>query len=352
MATKKKPARRAKRTFPKISPRAFEHPLDRTALTALQKVKGFDWLVRKFLSAIGERRLRLFFLASAVRVNERQLPRVKKLFDEACRRLDIAEPPELFITQTFVVNAAAIGVDKPFIILTSPLCDLLDDEELQCVMGHELGHVMCGHALYTTLLILLLRIWYFFLGIPGGAYAALAILLALLEWSRKAELTSDRAGLLVSQDLEVSHRVDMKLAGGKAAGEMSVAEFKKQAEEYQAGGDLLDGVLKLVLVMRETHPFPVLRVAELQKWVDSGEYQKILDGEYERRDEEAKSSWLDSVKATAASYKESWDGAKDPLVSTLRDLGGGAASAATELFDAIKGFAGGRKGDDEVPPRR
>jgi Zn-dependent protease with chaperone function len=332
--------RRAKRNFPGLSPRAFEHPLDRAALAALQKVKGFDWLVRKFLSAIGERRMRLFFLASAVRVNARQMPKVKRLYDQACRRLDIDEPPELFVAQTFVVNAAAIGVDKPIIVITSPLCELLDDDELRCVLGHELGHVLCGHALYTTVLILLLKVWYFLLGVPGGAYAAVAILMALLEWSRKAELSSDRAGLLVSQNLDVSHRVDMKLAGGKDTSQMSVSEFKKQAEEYQAGGDLLDGVLKLVLIMRQSHPFPVLRVAELQKWVDSGDYQKILDGAYERRGQEPRSSWVDNVKATAASYKESWDNSKDPVVSTLRDLGGGAASAAGELFEAFKSFAG------------
>ena len=81
---------------------------------------------------------------------------------------------------------------------------------------------------------------------------------------------------------------------------MSVEEFREQAAEYQAGGDLLDGILKLVLIMGRSHPFPVLRVAELEKWVESGEYQKILDGGYPRRDAVAGDSWLDSVRATAA----------------------------------------------------
>ncbi|MEL6341006.1 MAG: M48 family metallopeptidase, partial [Myxococcota bacterium] len=243
--------------FPRISSRAFEHSLDRTALQALRGVKGFDWVVRTFMNAVGERRLRLFFLGSAVRVTEGQYARLHALFEEACAVLDLEEKPELFITNDFITNAAAIGVDKPFVILTSSLVDMMSDEEIQCVMGHELGHVLCGHALYTTLLMLLVRMWYLFVGVPGGLYAALAIRLALLEWSRKAEYSSDRAGLLVSQDLEVSHRVDMKLAGGRHADQMSVDEFEKQAQEYEAGGDLLDGVLKLMLVMNRTHPFPV-----------------------------------------------------------------------------------------------
>ena len=335
-----------RKVFTEISPHAFEHPLDRTALTALRKIKGFDWLVKKFITAIGEKRMRLYFLASAVRVNANQYPRLHELYDEACTILDVREPPELFVAQNFVVNAAAIGVDRPFIVVTSSLVDMMDDSEIQCVLGHELGHVLCGHALYTTLLILLLKMWYFFLGIPGGAYAALAIMLGLLEWSRKAELSSDRAGLLVTQDLEISHRVDMKLAGGRHAEEMSIEEFKKQAQEYEAGGDLLDGVLKLVLVMGRSHPFPVLRVSELQKWVDAGDYQTILDGDYPRRGSEEGDSWLESVKETASSYKDNFDTSRDPFLSTLKDLGSGAAAAGVGLFDLFKRFATGGKPDD------
>jgi Zn-dependent protease with chaperone function len=119
------------------------------------------------------------------------------------------------------------------------LYETLDDDEIQCVMGHELGHVMSGHALYTTLLMFLLRMWFLFLSIPGGMYALLMLQAALLEWSRKAELTSDRAGLLVVQNPDVAYRVDMKLAGGKRVDQMSLEAFLRQAEEFEAGGDIL-----------------------------------------------------------------------------------------------------------------
>ncbi|MEO1483231.1 MAG: M48 family metallopeptidase [Myxococcota bacterium] len=330
-----------KQRFPRLSSRAFEHSLDRTALQALRRVKGFDWVVRMFMSAIGERRLRLFFLGSAVRVTESQYPKVHGLFREACEILDIDEMPELFISNDFATNAAAIGVDKPFVILTSSLVDMLDEDELQCVMGHELGHILCGHALYTTLMLLIVRMWYVFLGIPGGIYAAIAIRLALLEWSRKAEYSSDRAGLLVTQSLEVSQRVNMKLAGGRHADQMSVAEFEAQAKEYEAGGDLLDGVLKLMLIMNRTHPLPVLRVAELSKWVESGAYQKILDGEYSRRDDEAPDSWLDELKRTSESYREGFSETADPLLGVLRDLGKGAQATGADLLSFFRRRAEG-----------
>ncbi len=319
-----------------ISPRSFEHPLDKSAIQTLQKVPGLDWVARKFIATIGDKRMRLYFLASAVRVNENQFPRVHELYVEACKVLDIEKPPELFIMQDFVVNAAAIGVDKPFIVLTSSMLETLSDEELQAVMGHELGHVMCGHALYTTLLIIILKAWHFLIGIPGGSYAIWAILLGLLEWSRKAELTADRAGLLVSQSLEVSHRVDMKLAGGKFTDQMSIDEFQKQADEYRAAGDVLDSVLKFQLLLLQTHPFPVLRVAELQKWVDSGEYDKILGGDYERRGDEPDNNWTQDVKATADDYKKAYDDSQDPLVSTLRDFTEGAAATGVEIFSFLR----------------
>jgi len=341
-----------KRTFPGISPEAFQHPLDRTALSTLHKVPGMDWVVKKLLSAVGERRLRLLFLASAVRVNERQFPELHSSYLEACTILGIEEPPELFVAQNFQVNAAALGVDKPFVMVTSSLLEILDERELQCVLGHELGHVLCNHALYTTVLMLLVQLWYMFLGIPGGVYALIAIRMALLEWSRKAELTADRAGLLVSQDLEVSQRVDMKLAGGKQAGAMNIEEFKKQAAEYESAGDLLDGVLKLVLLMGQTHPFPVLRVAELEKWASSEAYQTLLSGDYPRRDRAPDQSWLDEVKASASQYKESVDLSTDPLISTLRDLSGGAAATGTELFELFKratGLGGKGSAKDEDP---
>lgn len=335
-----------KRILAGISARAFEHPLDRTALAGLQKVPGLDWVIRKFISTIGERRLRLLFLASAVRVDAEQLPQIRDIYAEACRVLDIDHPPELFVAQKFFVNAAAIGVDKPFIMVTSAMLEMMDEEELQCVLGHELGHVMCGHALYTTMLMLMVNLWYLFLGIPGGIYALIAIRMALLEWSRKAELSSDRAGLLVSQKPEVSYRVDMKLAGGGRADQMSLESFFAQAAEYDAAGDLLDGVLKLALIMEQSHPFPVLRVAELRRWVDSGDYNEILSGTYVRRDREKKSAWLADVKATAADYRESFGATQDPLFSTLRDLGGGAAATGTEIADFIRKMLGFAPPDD------
>ena len=272
----------------KISPHAFEHPLDQAALLGLQKVPGLDWAVRKLVGGIGERRLRLLFLASAVRVTECQFSKIRKLYDEACDTLDIENPPELFVSQTFVVNAAAIGVDKPFIMLTSPLVEMLDDDELQCVLGHEIGHVMAGHALYTTILLLLINLWYVFLGIPGGIYAMIALRLALLEWSRKAELTADRAQMLVQRDFDSFVRCEMRFAAGcdYTRDLLSTEQFLIQAEEATRMQEehILNRVYATIQMADTTHPFPVWRAGHMLKWVTEGTYLDILCGNYTRRD--------------------------------------------------------------------
>lgn len=318
-----------KKLFPSIGPHAFEHPLDRTALMALQKVPGLDWLIKNVVAAIGDKRLRLFFLASAVRVDERQFPRVHRAYLEACRVLDVREPPELFVTQRMAVNAAAIGLGKPIVVVTGPLLEMLDDRELQCVLGHELGHVLCGHARYTTLVLLLLNAWNAFSGIPGGMLAIQLIRMALLEWSRKAELSADRAGLLVAQDPSVCYRVDMKLAGGLRGSEMNLEAFLAQAEEYRQAGDLLDGVLKISLLLDQTHPLPALRVAELSTWVESGDYQRILDGTYERRGAAPERDLTDSARSAAAGYKEA-------IALAFEELSSGAQATGQQLLELLR----------------
>src|SRR5215472_15503975 len=202
------PSKRALKSLTGIAPIAWEHPADRAALNTLRAIPGFDELVRKVMGALGERGVRHLFTASAVRVGPRQRPKLDALYGEVLASLDWPERPDLYVSQTPLVNAMAVGFDKPFIVLNSGLLDLLDTGERRDVLGHELGHVMSGHATYTTIALLLLRLG--FTAIPGLGLIALPVQLALLEWYRKAELSADRAGLLASQDPLASMRVFLK----------------------------------------------------------------------------------------------------------------------------------------------
>jgi Zn-dependent protease with chaperone function len=334
--------------FPGISSRAYEHPADRAALVALRSVPGFDVLIKGMFGFFSERRLRMMFLGSAVRVDERQFAGVHAIFLDAARVLDIEKPPELYVTQDPTVNAWTLGLDHPFVVVSTGVLDLLDDEELRVVLGHELGHVLSGHALYSSVLFTLMRISGVGTFIPLGNLGLRAIVMALKEWYRKAELSCDRAGLLVSQDPGAVTRVHMKMAGGARVSAMDLQAFLAQAEEYESTGDAREGVIRILNLMNATHPFAVLRALEIKRWVESGEYERILAGSYPNRADDPRTSFVDEVKAAAASYKHSFDNSPDPLFKFLRDLGGGTVNLGNWVADQVRKMAGAsNKSDDE-----
>jgi len=317
----------------KISPRAWEHAADRAALNTLRAIPGFDEVVRKIYGFFGERGVRLLFQANAVRVGPTQFPRVHAAFSDVCATMDWEPRPDLFVSQTPLVNAGAFGMDRPFIVLNSGALTLLDDEELHSILGHELGHVMSGHALYRTILIIILEFGFRNLPFLAGI-ALLPIQLALLEWYRKSELSSDRAGLLASQDPIASMRMFMKLAGGGKLEEMNLDAFMTQAKEYEEGGDAVDVIYKVLNTLGMTHPFHTLRAAELQRWIATGEYDRILRGEYPRRGtEDEKRPLADDIGEAGKYYAEQARTAVDSVAEVARK----ARDAFTSAFKGPSG---------------
>ncbi len=263
-----------------ISPHAWEHPTDRAALSALQQIPGFDGLLRKFVGTFGETNVRTIFTAAAVKVGPKQYSSIHESLVRVCEVLDTEVPP-LYISQAPIVNAGAYGMDKPFIVLNSSLIELANPEEVEVVLGHEVGHIMSEHALYRTLLYMLLtfsdRVS------PLVGQAALPITMALLEWSRKAEISCDRAGLLSTQNLQHAQGMHCVLAGGIRGrrDELDLEAFIEQAEEYRSAGGL-SAYYRFVATLGRSHDFPVIRVAELNNWYDSGDYDAILSGNYHK----------------------------------------------------------------------
>jgi Zn-dependent protease with chaperone function len=285
-----------------IGATSWEHPADRATLNALRKIPGFDLALRKIFGMFGERAIRLAFKANAVRVTEKQYPWIHQRMLRVCEVLDVETIPELYVSQTPIVNAGAVGMNEPFIVLNSSMLEVLNRDQVEAVLAHEVGHIMSGHVLYRTLLILLMQLTVFRFPLVG--IAALPLLLALLEWNRKAELSCDRAALLAVQDRDTVLSSLMNLAGGTRGEELDLAEFVAQSEEYREGGEVLDSVYKLLNVLGATHPFAVARVAELQIWLESGRYDEILAGQYSRRDEEDPRPYREDLKEAAKGYTD------------------------------------------------
>jgi Zn-dependent protease with chaperone function len=268
------PRKRKLRTYPGLQAADFQHPADVQATQALRSVPGLDTVVSKIMEYGFERLYYLDNIAGNVRVTKNMFGRLHRSLEWACKILDVEEP-ELYVHVDPVPNAFTYGHTKPFIVMTSGLVDMLDDEERFFVIAHELGHIKADHVLYTVLAkniaAIMTIIGQATLGI--GTLLGQGLVMALYEWFRKAELTADRAGLLCTQDLDPCIRVFMKLAGGASRlyEEMDQQEFMRQIRSYEdTDRSTLNKAYKVLLTLYRTHPFPILRAKELDDWSGTG----------------------------------------------------------------------------------
>ncbi|GMV38416.1 MAG: hypothetical protein AMXMBFR64_01320 [Myxococcales bacterium] len=267
----------------------FVHPLDRKALSALRHIPGVESVLKRLLGEVGDRRGRILHLSTCVRIGEGQLPELLRLYERAGARLGVASLPDLFLYQSPIPQAYLLGVDAPVMAVSSGLLDLLEEDELLGVMGHELTHWLCSHALYRTAAILVAALGASVLGglVPGGRAILTPMRLALLEWSRSSELSADRGELLVTGSLDTSIRTLLKLAGGsrRYGAALSVEAFMEQAArlEEEEEQSFVGKAMSFWMGMQATHPFAVWRAHHLQRFARSPEYFEILAGRYRKR---------------------------------------------------------------------
>jgi Zn-dependent protease with chaperone function len=279
-------------TYPGISSEAFRHPLDRQAEQALRSVPGFDLVARKFVEFLYERPQFVYLMGNSIQVGPRQYATIYGIFRECVRDLDIRPEPTLFVAQNPQVNSYALGQEHPYVVVNTGLLDLLSEAEIRTVLAHELGHIKCGHTI-----LIQMGIWAMSaasmlseLTLGLGNLVSSGLIFAFYEWRRKAELSSDRAALLVTDNLDTVMQTMMKLSGGSAkyGHECNLNEFIHQSESYQElDQDALNQVYKFLLYNGGngsflTHPFPVDRLRYLREWAVSEDYRQIRQGNYRR----------------------------------------------------------------------
>lgn len=268
-----------KRILTGLSHTQYEHPFDQKALNALQKTPGLD-LVGNFITRhTVEKIYTVQYTGSNIKVTSENYPKIYEYLQYACQILDLPKVPELYIEWGYNINAFTVGSENPIIVLNSGLIDLCDDDEIMFVIGHECGHIKSNHMLYH-MMAQVINICIDF--IPFGNIAAAPLQYALYYWDRMSEFTADRAGLLCCQNMEVAVRAFMKMAGMpiKEFGNMSYETFIGQAADFQQlDYDGLSKLIKFLSIADASHPWTVMRAAELLKWVKSGEYRKCM-GEY------------------------------------------------------------------------
>lgn len=277
-------------TYPDISSQAFKHPLDQQAEQALRSVPGFDLLAKSFSEYLYERPQQILLMGNDLKVGPRQYATLYGIYRQCLRDLDMSQEPHLYVSQNPLANAYSLGSEHPYIVFNTALLDLLDEEEIRVILAHELGHLKCDHSI-------LIQMSFWVMGAANllgditlglGKVITTGLVYAFYEWRRKAELSADRAALLVTDDLNLVLRTLMKCAGGsqKYLHECNLEEFIRQGEAYrQLDQDNLNQIYKFIIYNGGngsflTHPFSVERVHYLQEWFNSESYRQIRRGNY------------------------------------------------------------------------
>jgi len=277
-------------TYPDISSQAFKHPLDQQAEQALRSVPGFDLLAKSFSEYLYERPQQILLMGNDLKVGPRQYATLYGIYRECLRDLDMSPEPNLYVSQNPSANAYSLGSEHPYIVFNTALLDLLDEEEIRVILAHELGHLKCDHSILIQMSFWVMGAANFLGDITLGLGKAITtgLVYAFYEWRRKAELSADRAALLVTDDLNLVLRTLMKCAGGsqKYLHECNLEEFIRQGEAYrQLDQDNLNQIYKFLIYNGGngsflTHPFSVERVHYLQEWFNSESYRQIRRGNY------------------------------------------------------------------------
>jgi Zn-dependent protease with chaperone function len=265
-----------------LHPYEYEHSFDAKALNALQNTPGLDILIRQFNKHAVERIITIQYTGSNLHASKNNYQKLYSIFEKVCDTLNLPSLPDLYLTWDYRINGFTIGVEKPIIVVTSGAIDLLSEAELYFLLGHEVGHIKSRHVLYHQVGQFLPLIVDFVgnatLGI--GKILSVPLQYALLHWMRMSEFTADRAGLLACQDLNLAASVMIKWSGMpvKYHGDINLQSFIEQATRFRnLDYENLNKVIKFFSIIDQTHPWTVMRTAELLNWRESGEFQDILD---------------------------------------------------------------------------
>lgn len=254
-----------------IKPAEFIHPEDASAMHNLNNIPGFVTLSKKVMEHGYENYRYGLHMASTIRLSTTQLPHLYNKLPPLCRKLGM-QIPEFYLEMKNKPNAAASGIKRTYIRITSGAYEYMNDEEINALLAHECGHIVCRHNLYRILIEYIRDFTKEFDLIPKP------IIHALMYWYRKSELSSDRcAALLTSPDAVV--RMISHFAGGPESiiKDLNIEEWIIQTNKYEmlTKETCNDKALQWIAVMERTHPFNATRVTEIMKWGKTEEYKKL-----------------------------------------------------------------------------
>ncbi len=205
-------------------------------------------------------------LGTAVKVTDQQFPKIYKIVARCAETLQIPMPAVYVSPAIGELNAHTLGTDEDsYIVINAAIVDHLDDDELAAVIGHECGHIHNNHVVYSTAL--------YYLSVSASFYVRWVVqpaILALRAWSRRAEITCDRAALLCTRNLDVTTSAIVKLGLGsqKLYKELRIDEYLKQLDEGRRGVGRVQEYFR-------SHPYLPKRIEALRLFARSSFYRRF-----------------------------------------------------------------------------
>ena len=295
-------------TYPKHS---FQHRKDIESFINIKSISWLSALSKKIMADELEKDFYLLNLMDNVKMTRDDFPLIHSYVDEACEVLQLENRPTLFLDTCSEPKTLCIGEKNPLLIMSTAMIELLTPEELRAALAHEVGHLVCGHSFYKLLVENFSGITQSMSAIPGLTALGIAAKLPLFDWFRKADLSADRAALLVVRKPEIVLSMIGKLAGGSIALAESVSEenLLRQSEEIEAvsdemkSGGTMDKITYLFSTavmtgMMRHNPWPAIRIKEIREWISSGTFENILDGNIPAPEPEPQPQQVDEEPGT------------------------------------------------------
>ena len=209
-------------------------------------------------------------VASGIEINEHNYPELNKLVNECVKTLNIHRPYVIISSALSGLNAMAFGSDEePYVALSPLMVKTMSPTHLKFVIGHECGHVAMGHMIYHTV-ISIASVFASALPIIGPIINTVGTL-PLMAWSRRSEISADRAGLLCCGELEAAQRTLIQLEMPfMDASEIDIPEYVANSERF-----LKKGVLRKINEFDDAHPIIPKRIKALDIFANSEKYYKI-----------------------------------------------------------------------------
>ncbi len=261
----------------------FIHPDDAAALKALQGIPALPTLMKKVFEYGYDEICWSNNVTSNIRLGETQMPEIYHHLPPICQQLGIPVP-ELYLNMSPIANAWTSGHNRVYIVITLGLAKRFKDDELDAVLAHECGHILCQHVLYSMLANSVFELgdslMDSFLGQIGNA-AMKPIKQGLFAWSRASELSADRVACMVTSAATLT-RVLAKLERipQYIINTMDFNAWARQGADYEQlkRGGTWSKIVRYMSNIDLDHPYSPVRAYEAMAWENSGQCNRLKSG--------------------------------------------------------------------------